>query len=109
MPRAKHRPIHSCHCETCERHPYSQVAQQHRALNRVLAGCDEKTRRRVVGLFAQRWGRHCISLLRRITGLSRNTIQRGKYEIEHPKSELPQRIRTPGAGRIAAEKNNPAF
>ncbi len=109
MAQSKHRPIHRCRCETCQRHPYSQVAQQHKALNRVLAHCDEKTRRRVVGVLAQQWGPHCISLLRRVTGLSRNTIQRGKHEIEHPVSEPRRRIRKPGAGRMRVEKNNPAF
>jgi hypothetical protein len=104
MAKAKARPIHRCRCETCQCHPYSQVAQEHQALNRLLAACDEKTRRRIVGLLAQQWGAHCISLLRRITGLSRNTIQRGKHEIEHPLSEPPGRIRKPGAGRLRVEK-----
>lgn len=108
MAKSKQRPLHRCSCETCQRHPFSQVAQQHRALNRVLAHCDEKTRRRVVGLLAQQWGSQCISLLRRITGLSRNTIQRGKHEIEHPVSQPSHRIRKPGAGRRLVEKNNPA-
>ena len=108
MSKSKHRPIHRCRCEVCQCHPYSQAAQQHQALNRMLAYCDEKMRRRVVGLLAQHWGPHCISLLRRITGLSRNTIQRGKYEIEHPVSGPPRRIRQPGAGRIPVEKNNRA-
>ena len=108
MSKSKHRSIHHCCCETCQHHPRSQVARQHKALNQLLAQCDEKTRRRVVGLLAQQWGPRCISLLRRITGLSRNTIQRGKYEIEHPVAEPEQRIRKPGAGRMFVEKNNPA-
>ncbi len=109
MSKSKHRLIYHCGCETCQPHPYSQVAQQHKALNLLLAHCDEKTRRRVVGLLAQQWGSHCMSLLRRITGLSRNTIQRGRLEIEHPVSEPRRRIRQPGAGRVLVEKNNPAF
>lgn len=109
MRKSKHRPIHQCHCEICQHHPSSQVARRHKALNRVITDCDEKTRRRLVGLLAQHWGSHCISLLHRITGLSRNTIQRGKYEIAHPVAEPSHRIRRPGAGRIAVEKNNLAF
>lgn len=109
MPKSEHRPIRRCHCGICQSHPSSQVARQHETLNRVLADCDEKTRRRVVGLLAQQWGPHRISLLHRITGMSRNTIQRGKHEIEHPKPEPPHRIRQAGAGRIAVEKNSPAF
>ncbi len=106
MAKSRYRALHRCQCETCQQHPYSQVAQQHQALNRVLAECDEKARRRVIGVLAQQWGPHSISLLHRITGLSRNTIQRGKHEIEHPVPEHRRRIRAAGAGRLAVEKNN---
>ncbi len=106
MPKSRYRPVHQCQCEICQRHPSNQVARRHKALNHVIADCDEKTRRRLVGLLAQQWGPHCISLLRRITGLSRNTIQRGKYEIAHPVAEPSRRIRNAGAGRSAVEKNN---
>jgi hypothetical protein len=104
MAKSKHRPIHRCRCDTCQLHPYGQVAHEHQALNRVLAACDEQTRRRMVGLLAQQWGARCTSLLRRITGLSRNTIQRGKHEIAHPLVEPPGRMRKPGAGRRLVEK-----
>jgi len=109
MSNPKRRPVHQCQCETCQRHPSSQVARRHKALNRVITDCDEKTRRRLVGLLAQQWGPQRISLLHRITGLSRNTIQRGQYEITHPMAEPAHRIRSQGAGRIAVEKNNLAF
>jgi hypothetical protein len=108
MSKPRCRPVHQCQCESCQRHPFSQVARRHKALNRVIADCDEKTRRRLVGLLSQQWGPQCVSLLHRITGLSRNTIQRGRYEITHPVAELSYGIRRSGAGRIAVEKNNPA-
>jgi hypothetical protein len=108
MSKPRSRPVHRCQCEICQRHPASHVARRHKALNRVIADCDEKTRRRLVGSLAQQWGPHCVSLLQRITGLSRNTIQRGRSEVTHPVAELSHRIRRSGAGRIAVEKNNPA-
>ena len=108
MSKPRRRPVHQCQCEICQRHPSSQVARRHKALNRVIADCDEKTRRRLVGLLAQQWGPDCVSLLHRITGLSRNTIQRGRYEITPPVAEPLRRIRRSGAGRIAVEKNNRA-
>jgi len=108
MSKPSCRPVHQCHCEICQRHPSSPVARQHKALNRVLADCDEKTRRRLVGLLAQQWGPQCVSQLHRITGLSRNTIQRGRHDITHPVAESAHRIRCPGAGRVAVEKNNQA-
>ena len=108
MSKPRCRPVHQCQCEICQCHPSSRVARRHKALNRVLADCDEKTRRRLVGLLAQQWGPQCVSPLQRITGLSRNTIQRGRDEIMHPVAEPAHRIRRSGAGRIAVEKNTPA-
>ncbi len=109
MKQSKRRRIHRCQCATCERHPYSSVAQQHKAINRVLASLDEKNRRRFVGLLAMQWGRQSIALLSRITGLSRTTIHRGKHEIEHPARKRHERIRARGGGRLPIEKNSRAF
>ncbi len=102
--------MHHCGCRTCRRHPYSAVAQQHRAINRLLAGLDEKNRRRLVGLLVIQWGGRSLALLSRITGLSRHTIRRGKREIEHPATNRSDgRIRAAGGGRPAVEKNSQAF
>ena len=107
MSTSERRRIHRCACATCQQHPYGLLAQQHKAINRVLASLDEKNRRRFVGLLAIQWGLRSIALLSRITGLSRTTIHRGKREIEHPDSKERGRVRTPGAGRLPVEKNNP--
>lgn len=108
MPKSKHRRIHQCACATCQRHPHSQIAQQHRAINRVLMTLNEKNRRQFAGLLALEWGARKIALLALITGLSRTTIHRGKREVEHPGHQGQPHIRAAGAGRIAVEKNNPA-
>ncbi len=108
MSRSKRR-IHHCGCETCRAHPYGSVAQQHRAINRVLVTLDEKNRRRFVGLLAIQQGDRSIAPLARITGLSRNTIYRGKREVEHPSQKRPRRIRGAGAGRPLTEKNSRVF
>ncbi len=112
MAQSKRRQIHNCGCTTCQRHPYGATAQQHRAINRVLATLDEKNRRRFVGLLAIQAGRptRIISLLSQITGLSRNTIYRGQREIERPVSKRPSlRVRAPGGGRPLTEKNTLGF
>lgn len=109
MSESKHRHIHHCGCILCQQHPYSQIAQQHKAINRVLETLNEKNRRHFVGLLAIQWGSRNISLLACITGLSRTTIHRGKHEVEHPGSKSKPRIRAAGAGRLPIEKNNPAF
>lgn len=106
--KSRFRRIHHCGCLTCHRHPYSQVAQQHRAVNRVLATLDEKNRRRFVGLLAIQGGGRSIAALSRITGLSRTTIHQGKREVERPTRQRRRRIREPGGGRPRTEKNNPA-
>lgn len=109
MSKSRKRRIHRCGCKTCRDHPYGSIAQQHRAINRVLATLDEQNRRRFVGLLAIQQGERSIAPLARITGLSRNTIARGKREVEHPLRKRHRRIREPGAGRPLTEKNSQAF
>lgn len=109
MSRSRRHRIRRCGCGTCRCHPYSSVAQQHGAINRVLVTLDEKNRRRFVGLLAVQQGERSIAPLACITGLSRNTIYRGKREIEHPSPKHRGRVREPGAGRPLTEKNNQVF
>lgn len=98
---------HVCPCEMCRQHPYSTVAEHHRAINRVLATLDEKNRRRFVGLLALQWGRGGIQRLIEITGLSRNTIVRGRMELQRPRrAPTTARVRQAGAGRKRVEKNS---
>jgi len=103
------RRIHHCLCPTCQQHPHSQIAQQHQAINRVLATLNEKNRRHFVGLLALEWGARKIALISQITGLSRTTIHRGKCEVAHPGYQTQPPLRKAGAGRRTVEKNNPAF
>ena len=107
MSKKARRTIHTCTCTTCQRHPYSNVAQQHRAINRVLASLNEKDQRRLAGLLAIQGGRGSILRLSHITGMSRNTIYRGQHEIEHPRGSLSAGVRRPGGGRPRVEKNSP--
>jgi hypothetical protein len=102
--------VHVCSCHECRSHPYSKRAQEHRAINRVVAGLGERNRRRFVGLLAVQWGPGAILPLSVITGLSRKTIRRGGQEIEHPRSApWDGRVRRRGGGRKAIEKNSPLF
>ncbi len=109
MSKSTHRRLHQCSCPICQQHPHGQIAQQHRAINRVLLTLNEKNRRHFGGLLAIEWGPRKITLLAQITGLSRTTIHRGKREVEHPGRTGKPHIRAAGAGRIAVKKNNPAF
>jgi hypothetical protein len=81
------------------------VADEHRAINRVLVTLNEKNRRRFAGVLALQQGRGGIEAVIRITGLSRNTILRGRGELQRKDHQTG--VRQPGAGRLRAEKNNP--
>ena len=103
------RRLHHCECAQCQQHPYSAVAEEHQAINRVLVSLDEKNRRRFAGLLAMEFGSRSISLVSAITGLSRITIRRGRREIERPTTRArTTRIRVRGGGRPMVEKNSPA-
>jgi hypothetical protein len=96
--------LHTCECAVCQQHRYSKTAREHTAINRVLAGLDERNKRRFVGLLASQQGN--ILLLSAITGLSRNTIYRGQTEVEHPGKTPIEGIRRAGGGRKLVEKNS---
>ena len=102
----KRRVVHRCECEECQRHPYGVVAKEHRAINRVLASLDEKSRRQCAGLLAKQRDRGGTQEVHEISGLSRTTIRRGEREISGLKRK--DRIREPGGGRQRVEKNIPA-
>jgi hypothetical protein len=97
------RLVHACECPTCRQHPKGQVAREHRALNRLTAASDERTRRLLAGFLARQYGRGGVTLLARITGLDRNTIARGRRELRQP-FRSSGRIRRPGAGGQRVEK-----
>lgn len=105
MRQNKTKPLHQCTCQTCQQHPRSDTAHEHRAINRLLAILDEKSRRRFVGLLALTAEHGEIQRLIEITGLSRNTICRGRAEIERVEPrDLRDRLRRAGGGRKAVEK-----
>ena len=101
--KKQRRVVHSCECPTCRQHPSGRVAREHRALNRLIAAADERTRRLIAGFLARQHGRGGISLLARITGLDRNTIARGRRELRQP-FRWSGRVRRPGGGGQRVEK-----
>jgi transcriptional regulator of acetoin/glycerol metabolism len=104
MTKKRKRKLHNCKCETCKQHPHSKIAKEHKAINRVLLGLDERNRRRFIGMLASQRGN--VFELSRITGLSRNTIYRGQREVDRPRRNPALGIRRPGGGRMPVEKNN---
>jgi hypothetical protein len=101
----RRRRLHHCECGACAEHPYGRVAQQHQAINRVMATFDEKGRRRFAGLLALQLGRGGVQLAHEITGLSRMTIRAGREEIR--RTDRTPGVRCAGAGQPAFEKSDP--
>jgi hypothetical protein len=103
-PKRKYRrPVHVCECPRCRQYPHGQVAREHRALNRLIAASDERSRRLLAGFLARQHGRGGITLMARITGLDRDTVARGRRELRQP-FRASGRIRQPGAGGRRVEK-----
>jgi DNA-binding phage protein len=98
------RRVHRCCCPDCQRFPDSVTAKEHGALNAVLATLDERRRRLVAAFLANLRGRGGITQVAQITGLSRNTIRRGRQDLAEPGTALLARIRRPGGGRKHVEK-----
>jgi len=105
----KRHATHSCGCLICQRHPYSSTAHEHRAINRLLADTDERSRRLFVGFLARQHGYGGIALFARITGLDRNTIARGQRELRRGALRWCGRVRRPGAGCKRVEKKVPGL
>lgn len=100
-------PLHQCDCEICRQQPRSEIAKEHRAINRLLATLDEKSRRRLVGLLALTAKHGDIQRMIDITGLSRNTICRGRDEIKRVEPLVTRgRVRRLGGGQQPVEKKS---
>jgi hypothetical protein len=99
--------LHCCSCPVCHREPDGAIAREHQAIKRLVACTDERSRRLVAGFLAQRHGRGGFALLARITGLDRNTIARGRRELDQGGTAPAGRMRRPGAGRKRVEVQSP--
>ena len=99
--------IHRCPCPACRQEPDGAVAREHRAINRLVACTDERSRRLVAGFLARLYGHGGNTRLARITGLDRNTIARGRRELDRADPLPPGRARRPGAGPKPVETRHP--
>jgi len=80
--------------------------KRYKAMAPVL---DEQSRRRFVALEAQTLGRGGVSLMARITGLSRRTIYHGLCDIQSRESPGPGRVRKRGGGRKSKVLEDPTL
>ena len=66
-------------------------------LSELFPLLNERQRRALAASEANAYGRGGITVVARITGMSRQTIYRGKEELGH--IDAPERVRRPGGGR----------
>lgn len=96
--------IHRCRCRGCRSRSDNDLVAYHRAINRVMAELDERSRRLFAGIVARQRGHGGIQQVVEITGLSRMTIRRGLHESERAQAASSARVRCPGGGRKRVEK-----
>lgn len=96
--------MHRCKCSECKRFN-SPTKVIHAQMNVLLSTLDERQRRLYAGLESKKMGHGGDRRLALITGLSVNTIAKGRRELEQDHSD--NRIRSPGGGRPAVEKKRP--
>ncbi len=98
-------PVHECECRVCQSGGDRQTRAHHGQVNLFMSRLTEPQRRWYVGLLSQEPDAPSDSELARITGLARDTIRRGRCELETGLSELPPaRQRQVGGGRPPVEK-----
>ncbi len=96
------RPVHRCQCSDCRRHGSNPIKDLHQQMNFLVSTLDEHQQRLYVGLESQRLGHGGDRQLSRITGLSVDTIAKGRHELDQ--AEASERIRALGGGRPRVEK-----
>jgi len=96
------RPLHHCQCSDCRRRGAHPIKDLHQHMNFLVSTLDERQRRLYVGLESKKLGHGGDRRLARITGLSVDTIAKGRREL----AQAPARDRTrrPGGGRWRVEK-----
>jgi hypothetical protein len=101
------RPVHECECAECRRSEPNPTQALHQQMNFFLSTLDEHQRLLYVGLESKKLGRGGDRQLAVITGMSVDTIAKGRHELEG--AEPTDRIRAPGGGRLPVEKKTRRF
>ena len=98
----KKHSIYHCQCIECQNPSENPIKELHLQMNFFLSTLDERQQRLYAGLEAKKLGRGGDQRMAIITGLSVNTISRGRRELEQ--AEFSDRVRAPGGGRHRVEK-----
>jgi len=99
--------IHQCECDHCQQSETHPDQVLHRQTNLFVSRLDEQQRRWYAALEAKKRGHGGTTLVAKITGLSVETIRRGRRELEDELADRPHdRVRKPGGGRPTVEKKS---
>lgn len=82
--------IHQCRCTICQTDSDAVISQYHEQINLLLSRLNEAQRRWYVGTLSQTPDGPSIRSLVAISGLSSNTILRGRREILKQLADVPQ-------------------
>src|SRR5215210_721166 len=105
MPTPQEHQVHTCECPVCQVLTDPEMLRRHAQINLLLSHLTEPQRRWYIGFLSQEPDSPSDRQWELITGLDRNTIQRGRRELADGLAEVhPTHQRRPGAGRPAAEK-----
>ena len=103
------RTVHQCECPNCQQSDDHPDKELHHQMNLLLSRLDEQQRRWYVALEAKKIGYGGAKLLSQITGMSMDTIRRGRDELdEELNGRSVERVRSLGGGRPRVEKNSRA-
>ena len=97
--------IHQCECIICQQSESHPDQEHHQQMNLFMSRLNEQQRRWYAAIEARKLGHGGTTLMAKITGLSVETIRRGRYELENDLANRPvDRIRQAGGGRKTVEK-----
>jgi hypothetical protein len=97
--------VHQCECDICQQSEFHSDQALHQQMNLFMSRLDEQQRRWYAAIEAKKVGHGGATLLAKVTGLSVETIRRGRYEMDNGLEERPNdRVRKAGGGRQAIEK-----
>jgi hypothetical protein len=99
--------VHQCECPNCQQTDDHPDKNLHHQVNLLLSRLDEQQQRWYVALEAKKLGHGGMTLMSQITGMSMDTIRRGRDELDNELRGRPtDGVRLPGGGRPPVEKNS---
>ena len=75
--------IHQCECIICQQSESHPDQEHHKQMNLFMSRLDEQQCRWYAAIEARKLGHGGTTLMAKITGLSVETIRRGRYELEN--------------------------